>query len=104
MAIRMFKCNICGIEFKTKKEKPTHCDNYAELIITTPVVKMLECVDKDTKKTVLLNQEKILRERARRHSRDNELDELIQTNNDEVCKQSQWVKSDGTKRKALDDT
>lgn len=63
----------------------------------------MEKTDPERGKSVMVNQMKILRERARSHSRDVEMDDLIQNNEKQVGFQNGWVKKDGTRRKKIDD-
>jgi hypothetical protein len=51
----------------------------------------------------MVGQEKILRERARKHSRDVEMGDLIETNSTEAAYMSGWLDKDGKKRRAIDD-
>lgn len=103
MPLQMFKCQTCGEQFKTKLAAPTHCDIPAELLIIAPTTKFLESTDKDKGKSALVGQQKLLLERARADSRDNAMDDLIQTNNDGIAMQSRWLMPDGTRRKKIDD-
>ena len=96
MPFRWFKCPLCGIEYRTKKESPQHCEKPSELMLTAPGVSVRE-------KGQLVNQESILRERARNHSRDHSMDDLIQKNGKQVVHQSGWLNENGQKRKKIDD-
>jgi hypothetical protein len=71
--------------------------------MTAPTTKFMEKTDPEKGKSVLVGQTAILKERARNHSRDVELDDLIQNNERELAHQNGWLKSDGTRRKAIDD-
>lgn len=103
MPIRWFKCTKCEKEFRSKKENPVHCEGYySELILKAPNFKMQE-TDPKTGKVRMQDQDKILRERARNHSRDNDLDDLIQKNNPNDAKKNAWINEKGEKRKAIDD-
>lgn len=104
MSIKTWKCPKCGVEFKTKVEVPEHCEGVkAELIITSPGTKFMEKMDPERGKSKMVDQEKILKERARAYSRDNELSDLIEKNDKQLAYMSKWLKSDGTKRKKIDD-
>lgn len=104
MPLKWFKCLECGHEFRTKQTNPIHCfESDCEEILTVPMVKYMEKQDQEKGKSAMINQEKILRERARKHSRDNSMHDLTQTNEKYLAEQNGWVKKDGTVRKAIDD-
>lgn len=107
MPLRTFKCPVCGEIIKTlKKEIPMHCDTAAEQVLAAPSTRFNEYRDPENKekgKSQLKDLQKILKERARNHSRDNDLHDLVQTNNDDVSKMNKWIKEDGTVRKKIDD-
>jgi hypothetical protein len=71
--------------------------------LALPSTKFLEAVDKDGGKSQLKDQQKILLERARAHSRDVEMHDMIQNNPQQISYQNKWLKEDGTKRSAIDD-
>lgn len=105
MPLRSFKCKVCGVVYKTKHGPDPHCGGEpVEEIITAPSTQFLEKTDPERGKSALVGQEKILRERARTHSREHETDDLIQMNSDTTAPlQNGWLKADGSKRKAIDD-
>jgi hypothetical protein len=104
MPLKLYRCPKCGAELKTKVNNPTHCDGLAcDPILTAPEVKFQEKRDSDRNASALVGQEKILRERARKHSRDVEMDDLIMSNDRTTALQNGWIKPDGQKRKAIDD-
>ena len=121
MALKTYKCPVCGHIKKSFKAGIT-CDHTAvissedsdidrapvvmEEILSAPGAKFMESRDPESKekgKSILKNQDKILRERARNHSRENELHDLIQTNDDKMSKENKWVNANGEKRKRIDD-
>ena len=75
----------------------------SEVQITAPGTKFMEKTDKERGKSQMVGQERILRERARKHSRDVEMGDLIETNPKEVAYASGWLTEAGTRRKAIDD-
>lgn len=106
MPFRRYKCPECDTEIETKQRHP-HCPHHdyvveMKLMLTTPNVKLQE-TDPYTGKSRLQNQDKILKERARNHARDNELDDLIAMNDSKSAKDNQWIVEGGRKRKAVDD-
>jgi hypothetical protein len=104
MPIRTWKCQECGLEFKTKSTYPTHCgDAKADLVMTAPTTKFMEKTDPEKGTSAMVGQTSILKERARAHSRDVEMDDLIQNNEKDLAYQNGWLKKDGTRRKAIDD-
>ena len=72
-------------------------------LVNSPTTKFMEPIDKEAGKSQMKDQKKILLERARNHSRDVEMHDLIQMNPQEVAKQNKWIKEDGTKRKSIDE-
>lgn len=104
MPFRWFKCTKCQEEFRSRQEKPFHCDvEESEVLLSAPSTKFMELKDPERGKSSIVNQDKILKERARNHSRDNELDDLIGSNDKETISKNGWLNDRGTKRKAIDD-
>lgn len=114
MPIRRFKCPLCGYERETFKKEPKCNHNQEEegtpvplvlmeVMLTVPQTRFLEATVKERGKSQLVGQQKDLKERARAHSRDVEMDEFIQKNDTETAHAAGWVKPDGSKRKAIDD-
>lgn len=104
MPLKKYKCSICGEVTQTLKRKvPSHCEQEMELLIEAPATASLETVDKFTNKKRLKNQQKILKERARNYSRDQELDDLIQTSKSHELTASQFLNKSGKKRNKFDD-
>lgn len=102
MAIKTWKCVVCGEEFRSKHKKP-HCDQEPAELLTAPQVNFFEKTDKNTGKSALVNQEKILKERARAHSRDHDLHDLIQLNPKDDATKNHWINENGTVRRKIDD-
>lgn len=104
MPLRVWKCEGCGTAFKTKANTPVHCDaSGCQMVITPPGTKFLEKVDEAHGKSRMIGQEKILKARARHHSREVEIDDLISVNNLDTAEKNGWIKSDGKVRKRIDD-
>lgn len=87
----------------TKTAAPHHCLILAEQLLTAPQTLFKEKQDPENNKSALVGQQKILKERARKHSRDIEMDDLIQNNEKDLAFQNNWLNKDGKKRKAIDD-
>lgn len=112
MPLRVFKCPRCGILRETLKKEVQQCHHVEddetffvkmEEQLTSPSTKLLETIDPYTGKTRLKDQMKILKERARNHSRDIELHDLVQMNRDNKLTGTQFLRKDGTTRKKVDD-
>ena len=106
MAVNYFKCIKCGEVIRSMKKDPSHCDSIMERILVAPQVKFEEYSDhvaKEKGKKQLKDQKKMLLERARNHSRDNDLDDLIQQNNDGIAIKNQWMDENGKKRRKIED-
>lgn len=81
-----------------------HCNQIMKKVMAPPGTKFMEKKDPEKGKSVLKDQEKILKERARSFSRENELDDMIQSNTNDVAKRQGWLNAEGKKRKKVDDT
>lgn len=121
MPLRLYKCPECGYEQKRMDKKsepklPPYCKRCytqdekevrTKRVIGAPQAKFMEKVDAFKNKSNMKDQQKILLERSREHSRDHGLDDLIQTNEADLAKKNQWLveNSDGSlrKRKKIDD-
>lgn len=114
MPLRHFQCAVCGREKRTLKSETPSCNHgskdtegstyiFMDEVLQAPEAKMLETVDKETGKTRLKDQQKILKERARIHARDYEADDLIQKNKDNGIEKIGFLREDGKKRTKLDD-
>lgn len=109
MPIFLYECTVCKsrIRYMWDDSKPrafTHCDQTMRKVFGAPQAKFLEKKDPEKGKSVLKDQERVLKERARNFSRENELDDMIQSNTNDVAKRQGWLTSDGKKRKKVDDT
>lgn len=116
MPLRIYKCTICSNVVETFK-KPLMCfhenSEYSwadpseyEVVLSAPQTKFMEPRDPEAKekgKSVPKDFNRIVKERARNHSRENEMDELIATNERKVAEAAKWLKPDGRRRKKIDD-
>ena len=112
MPVRYYECqNVeCGITFRSMKDKPKcpECETtILKKLLKAPQAKFLEKLDPEKNKSRLKDSDKILKERSRNHSRDNDLMDLVQMNEGDKAIQNQWLveNSDGSlrKRKKIDD-
>lgn len=117
MPLRLFECPVCGYQRESFKKEPKCNHNQEEEgtpvplaamkeVLVAPNAKFMEPRDPDAKergKSVPKDFNKIVKERARSHARDNELHDLIQTNNDGQAIRNQWMNEKGQKRKKIDD-
>ncbi len=104
MPIRTWECPECGVQFNTKATSPAHCGDVAALpILTAPTTKFMEKMDSEKGTSALVGQTAILKERARNHSRDVEMGDLIENNERELAYQNGWLTKSGLRRKAIDD-
>lgn len=103
MPLRLWECTVCGHQLQSKKDGNQHCNQVMTQVITAPLTKFMEKTDADRGKSAMIDQQKTLKERARKHSRNTDLDDLIQGNERELAVKNQWVREDGTKRKSIDD-
>jgi hypothetical protein len=104
MPLRTWRCPRCETEFKTKAWHPTHCGEVAaELVLTVPATKFMEKTDPEKGTSAMVGQTAILKARARAHSRDVDMDDLIANNEKNLAYQNGWLTKDGVKRKKIDD-
>lgn len=121
MPLRLYRCPECGHEQRRmdKKEEPKlspYCHKcYVEedkevrtkKVLGAPQAKFMEKTDSFRNKSNMKDQQKILLERSRVHTRDQAADDLIQSNEADIAKKNQWLveNSDGSlrKRKKIDD-
>ncbi len=110
MPLFSYQCKECEEVKETFKKNPTcECTGSEvamEKFLSAPGLKMMEPRGPEAKergKSVLKNQNKMLRERTRNHSRDCDLNDLIQTNAPEVVEAAGWLNSNRTKRRKIDD-
>lgn len=102
MALRIWQCKTCNEVIKTFKNDPIHCNEIMDLQLAAPQAKMLEPRTPGGK-SVLKDQNKILRARSRDHTRDFELDELIANNSKDLARKNMWITDKGRKRTRIDD-
>jgi DNA-directed RNA polymerase subunit RPC12/RpoP len=104
MALRVYKCSSCGDEVRTLKSAPEHCGKKMETTLTAPQVKFVEPRDPERKgRSVLKDQNRMLKERAKTHVRENELNDFVQEHGVQAAKQFGWVTEKGTVRKKIDE-
>ncbi len=104
MAIFYYKCAVCDCTFRTKKVDPSHCDILAKKLMSVPSVKYMEKTDPFMNTSTLKDMDAITLERSRNHSRDHELDGLIQENREHTNPHdNQWLNKAGKKRSKMDD-
>lgn len=113
MPVRYFECPECGAMTRTlKRVKPTcvHAETAKsypmEEVLVAPELKFQEYKDhvaKEKGKAQLKDQDRILRERTRSHSREHEMHDLVQSNDREEAVRNQWINEDGSVRKKIDD-
>lgn len=101
MALKYYKNKETGETKRTLKGSPG--PEWEELI-TAPNQKFMVTANAATGKSKLKDQEKILKSRARNHSREHDLDDTIQLNKDNQFKVAKnLLNSKGQKRKKIDD-
>jgi len=102
MPLRYWKCPECEEVYRSFKEAPSHCEIASEQLLSAPKTKFQE-TDEWTGKSKVVGEEKVLKARARNHSRDHDLDDLIAKNDRHTAKQNHWITESGQKRRAIDD-
>lgn len=102
MSLRNWKCQKCNEVVQSFDQAPVHCDEPMKITLSAPSAKFME-PRSPGKKSVLKDQTKTLRARARDHARNFELDELIATNSKETARKNEWITKDGRKRRKIDD-
>lgn len=92
MALRIYKCPLCGYEQETIRNRIPKCNHNQdeegtpvpltdmEEVITAPNQKFMVSSDPERGKSKLKDQEKTLRARARNYSRDRDIDDNISIN------------------------
>lgn len=103
MALKNWKCQVCNETFGSFDAAPEHCEKPAKVCFHAPQAKFMEPRPGKPGKSILKNQNKILKARTREHSRNFELDELIANNSEVLAKQNQWITDKGRKRTRIDD-
>lgn len=102
MSLKNWKCKLCNEVFQSFEQAPEHCGQPTKLSLGAPQAKFLEPRTPGGK-SVLKNQDKILKARSREHARDHDLDELIASNSHQLARQNEWITDKGRKRKRIDD-
>jgi hypothetical protein len=74
-----------------------------EMQLVAPKAKFMEPRHKAKGKSVLKDQNKMLKARTREHTRDFELDELIANNSLDMAKKNKWITDKGKRRTRIDD-
>lgn len=101
MALKYFKNKDTGEIKRTLKGSP---GSEWEEVLVAPNQKFMVTANAATGKSKLKDMDKVLKERARNHSRDHDLDETIQLNRDNKFQVSQnLLNSKGQKRRKIDD-
>lgn len=103
MAIWMYECEECGVQFKTKRANPEHCGKISKKLMNRPSVKLLEKEDPFFGKSNLVGSDAIFLERSRNYSRDHETQDLIEMNKDHTNPEKQGWVVDGRSRRKIDD-
>lgn len=118
MPLRLFQCPLCGSKRETLRNRIPNCNHNQdeegsptpltemEEVIVAPNQKFMISADPEMGKSKLKDQEKMLKERSRNHSRDVNIDENIQINRlnglDEQVARS-FLNKKGEKRRKIDD-
>ena len=115
MPLRYYRCNLCGTERETLRNRIPKCNHGQEEegtpvpltdmeeVLVAPEAKMMETIDKDTGKSRVKDQMKILKERSRNYARDYEADDMIQMNQKNGIERSGFLNKDGKRRNKMDD-
>lgn len=106
MAVKYYKNKTTGEIVRTLKKCPEPIEDWVELI-KAPSSKMMVRADEATGKSKLKDTEAMLKERARNHSRETGIDDLIEVNREAnthpaVITQN-CLNEKGERRKKLDD-
>jgi len=103
MALKYYKNKETGELIKTLKNPPEPEDQWEE-VIKEPGTKFMVCANPATGKSKVKDQDKILLERARNHSRDVDLDDTIAVNKDnEFGVKQNLLNEKGERRRKVDD-
>lgn len=101
MPLKYYQHKETGEIKRTLKGSPG--EDWTE-VIKTPNGKFMVCANKATGKSKLKDMEKILTERARNHSRDQNLDDTITLNKDnQFAVHNNLLNEKGERRKKIDD-
>jgi len=106
MPVKYYKNKETGEVKRTLKGCPKPEKDWEE-VIKAPSSKTMECSDETTGKSKIKGVDKTLKERARNHSRDTGIDDLIQINrnagSDESAINQNFLNEKGEKRRKVDD-
>lgn len=115
MPLRQFQCPVCGQTGETLKKSTPKCNhnqdeenNPVEMVevIVAPNQKFMVAANAATGTSKIKDSEKVLKARARNHSRDVLADETIQKNLDMGSKESvarNLLNEKGERRRKIDD-
>ena len=115
MPLRVFECPLCGQTRETLRNRTPKCnhnrDEEGELtdmveVLLAPNQKFMVTANAATGTSKIKDSDKILKARARNHSRDVLGDETIQTNTDNGLKESvarNLLNEKGQRRRKIDD-
>jgi predicted RNA-binding Zn-ribbon protein involved in translation (DUF1610 family) len=118
LSLRKYECPTCGFVKKTFKKDPicehigknanVYCNpTKMEIVLEAPQAKFMEpsCPESKARgKSKVKGLAKVLKERARSHSRETMLDDLIQKAPDQAAAQGAgWVNSRGRRRTLIED-
>lgn len=101
MPLKYFRHKLTGEIIRSLKGSPS--EDYEE-ILSCPNGKFMIASNKATGKSKLKDSEKVLMERARNHSRDNDLDDNISLNRDnDLGVKQNLLNKKGERRRKIDD-
>ena len=103
MPFRSYKCQECGNRMISRNpiSQCSECfSKDVKLVIRPPKARFFEKIDG---KSSMVDSDRILKERARNHSRDHDMHDLVQKNPAEEAIKNGWVKENGQTRKRVDD-
>jgi hypothetical protein len=118
MALRYYKCPVCGHEKESLRNRKQMCNhNQEEEGTPAPLTEMIEVISAPNQKFMitaneatgtskLKDSDKVLKARSRNHSRDILGDETIQTNLNNGLKESvskNLLNDKGQRRRKIDD-
>lgn len=106
MPLRIYQCPVCGSEKETLKSRVPTCHVDMVEVLSAPNQKFMVSSDPEHGKSKLKDQEKILKARARNHSRDTLIDENIQINRLnglDAQVSTNLLNTKGERRKKIDD-
>ena len=115
MPLKKYKCTYCECVRESFKAKVMCNHNQEEEgvpvplqemepVYTAPKSKFMEPRDKEKNRSVLKNQENLLKERAKEHARLNDYHDFVQEQGTNAGKRQGWLREDGTVRKKVDES